>query len=326
MNTNNPHILISRTDAIGDVVLTLPMCGYFKSFFPGATISFLGRTYTAPVINACAAVDHFINFDELQKLPEQQQAETLRAKNIDTIVHVFPNKQVAGLAKAAGIKLRIGTTNRLFHWYSCNKLVKLSRKNSDLHEALLNIALLKPFGIPVPLLADVYKYYDLKPPADLAPQFKSKLAADKFNLILHPKSHGSGAEWGLDKFAELIKLLPAEAFNVIITGSPKEQEVLKDWLKQQSTHIVDLTGQMSLTELINFISYADGLLAAGTGPLHIAAATGIYTLGLFPCKRPIHPGRWAPLGAKAEYLESDGDTLHNISPATVAGRINSWKK
>ena len=51
------------------------------------------------------------------------------------------------MAKQLKIPLRIGTTNRLYHWVTCNELVKLSRKKSDLHEAQLNLKLLSPFDI-----------------------------------------------------------------------------------------------------------------------------------------------------------------------------------
>jgi heptosyltransferase-3 len=79
-----------------------------------------------------------------------------------------------------------------------------------------------------------------------------------------------------------------------------------------------------LDELIAFIFNADGLLASGTGPLHLAAASGIHALGLFPPSRPIHPGRWAPLGKKAEYLESKSDDLDDISVTMVFEKIKSW--
>jgi heptosyltransferase-3 len=55
-NTTIKHVLISRVDAIGDVVLTLPMAAYIKELLPNASVSFLGRTYTKPVINTCTAV------------------------------------------------------------------------------------------------------------------------------------------------------------------------------------------------------------------------------------------------------------------------------
>ena len=325
--TKIQHILISRTDAIGDVVLTLPMAAYIKELIPGAVVSFLGRTYTQPVINTCAAVDIFINYDEIKKLPQNEQALYLKSKKIDAIIHVFPNKHVAQIAKAAGIKLRIGTTNRVFHWFTCNKLVKLSRKKSDLHEAQLNLVLLKALGLKlVPSLQDIIKHTSFESKTLLPDELAKKLSVDKFNLILHPKSHGSGMEWGLNNFAGLIHTLPADKYNVIITGSDKEKLLLADWIKTLPATVTDMTGKMTLPQLITFISHADGLIASGTGPLHLAAMSGINTLGLFPSVRPIHPGRWAPVGIKAGYLESETGDLDNITIDIVLGEISRWNK
>ncbi len=130
-------ILISRTDSIGDVILTLPMAAVLKQHFPDARVLFLGKEYTRPVINACVHVDAFI---------EPYNARVFGEKP-DTIIHVLPVKKIAFGAKRAHIPVRIGTTNRIFHWFTCNRLVKLSRRNSDLHEAQLNLKLLQPLGI-----------------------------------------------------------------------------------------------------------------------------------------------------------------------------------
>ena len=46
----NQTIAISRTDSIGDVVLTLPVCVWLKKKFPDIKIIFFGSTYTKPVI------------------------------------------------------------------------------------------------------------------------------------------------------------------------------------------------------------------------------------------------------------------------------------
>jgi len=321
------HILISRTDAIGDVVLTLPMAAYVKELVPGAVVSFLGRTYTQPVINTCAAVDIFINYDEIKKLSQAEQINYLKEKRIDAIIHVFPNKHVAQIAGAAGIKLRIGTTNRVFHWFTCNKLVKLSRKKSDLHEAQLNIILLKPLGLAaIPSLQDVIEHISFENRTLLPAGLADKLSGDKFNLIIHPKSHGSGMEWGLDNFAVLIGTLSPDIFNIIITGSDKEKILLTNWITTLPGTVVDMTGKMSLPQLISFISQADGLIASGTGPLHLAAMAGINTLGLFPSVRPIHPVRWAPLGKKAGFMESGTNDLNTISAEMINEQIKLWKK
>lgn len=321
----NQHILISRTDAIGDVVLTLPLCGYLKSIYPGVKISFLGRTYTGPIINACTAVDTFINYDELKALPEAKQVAVLKAKHLDVIIHVYPRKEIAVLAKNASIKLRIGTTNRVFHWLTCNKLVRLSRKNSLLHEAQLNIVLLQGLGImAVPDVAQLPDYYDFRPKGQLRKELADLFDRKKFNLIIHPKSHGSGREWSLQRFSELIGLLPPEQFKVFISGSDKEKTLLKDWIANLPDSVVDMTGAMPLEQLVKFIAKADGLLAAGTGPLHIAAETGIHTLGIFPSIGSIHARRWGPVGKQAEYIQAPEGELDVITAADVYNKIKTW--
>src|SRR3984957_4864443 len=139
-------IILSRTDAIGDTVLTLPMAGVLRSLYPGCRVLFLGRSYTEAVVAACEHIDQFLNWDEWKALAPAKAARAMTATGADTIVHVFPSKRIASLAKRAGLAQRIGTTNRLYHWLTCNRLVRLSRKNSDLHEAQLNLKLLVPLG------------------------------------------------------------------------------------------------------------------------------------------------------------------------------------
>ncbi|MBC8084253.1 MAG: glycosyl transferase family 9, partial [Hymenobacter sp.] len=143
--------LVSRTDAIGDVVLTLPVCGRLKQLFPACRVVLVGRTYTQAVAEACPWVDDFLNFDELSALPQAAQIRALLARQADAILHVFPNRLLARLARLAGIPVRIGTRNRAFHWLTCNRLVALSRRHSPLHEAQLNLQLLLPLHAEAPL-------------------------------------------------------------------------------------------------------------------------------------------------------------------------------
>ena len=69
MQKNNiKHLLISRTDNIGDVLLTLPLAGILKQQFPTMKISFLGRDYVRAIIEHCAHVDSFFSYDALTQL------------------------------------------------------------------------------------------------------------------------------------------------------------------------------------------------------------------------------------------------------------------
>ena len=337
-----PTFLVSRTDAIGDVVLTLPVAGQLKQLFPGCRVVLIGRTYTAPVAAACPWVDDFLNFDDLLKLPETGQLAALRAFGAAAIIHVFPNKALARLAQKAGIPLRIGTRNRWLHWLTCNRLVALSRRHSLLHEAQLNLKLLEPLGFVYPsTLSAVASLVRLEAAETLAPTHRQLLAAHQpgqLNVVLHPRSRGSAREWGLANFGQLVQLLHRAGHRVFITGTAAEGEELAAWLQQHAPFLAaDLTGQLSLPQLIAFIASSDGLVAGSTGPLHLAAALGRHALGLYPPIRPMHPGRWGPLGPHAEFLVFDKPDCEDcrtqpaacvcigaIAPVAVAARVLAW--
>jgi ADP-heptose:LPS heptosyltransferase len=72
------RIIISRTDSIGDVILTLPMCGVLKEHYPDAEICFLGKSYTADIVRNCMHINEFINYDEILRLNERDQIEFLK--------------------------------------------------------------------------------------------------------------------------------------------------------------------------------------------------------------------------------------------------------
>lgn len=321
------HILISRTDAIGDVVLTLPMCGLIKANYPSCKISFLGNSYTRDIINASEHVDHFIDFDTWDKFDDGSVIEQLRQLNIDTIIHVFPRKRIANIAFKAGIRLRIGTRNRIFHWLTCNKLMSLSRKNSGLHEAQLNLQLLKALDIKSDYLTtEIPQFYGFGRVSLLSAEKHSLLSLTRFNLLIHPKSRGSAMEWSLDNYSRLIELLNPDKYKIFITGSEKEQVFLSQWIKRQGDKVTDITGKFGLEEFISFIKSADGLVASSTGPLHIAAATGIYSLGLYTNGKSVNADRWSPVGEKAEYIEAENADISSIDPQIVFSRISKWHK
>jgi ADP-heptose:LPS heptosyltransferase len=310
---------------------------------PGCRVVLIGRTYTAPIAAACPWVDDFLNLDELLMQPEAEQIATLRAYEATAIIHVFPNKTVARLAQKAKIPVRIGTRNRWQHWLTCNRLVALSRRHSPLHEAQLNLQLLQPLGFtesPGPL--EIAKLVQLQPVEPLPVEFRDMLQArqpGQLNVILHPRSRGSAREWGLDNFGQLARLLHQAGHRVFVTGTAAEGEELADWLKQQAAFLAaDLTGQLALPQFLAFIAAADGLVAGSTGPLHLAAALGRHALGLYPPIRPMHPGRWGPLGAHAGFMVFDKPNCEDcrtqptactciraIEPMAVAARVLTWQ-
>ena len=319
------HILVAREDAMGDVILAMPVCGLIKKYYPSCKIYFLGQTYTKAVALCCEHIDEFINYDDWKKISPGEVSRILHEKKIDTVVHLLQEKGTVILCSQAKIRYRIGPGNVLRHWRYCNRIVMLSRKKSRLNEAQLNIKLLRPLSIKErPRRDQVPQYYGFTKIPLLEPAFGELLQKDKFNLILHPLSNKNAKEWGLHNFSALVSKIDKNKTRIFITGSLKEKDILSEWIASLQNEVTDLTGALSTEQLIAFIAAGDGLIAASTGPVHIAAAAGIYTLGLYEDRWSKRGERWGPLGNKATYLQCVNEDMDTITPAAVLEEITKW--
>ena len=323
-------IIISRTDSIGDVILTLPLCVWLKKQFPQTELVFLGRSYTKDIIACFDVVDTFLNFDDFSSLPTSERIARLKA---DCIIHVFPNREIAALSKKAKIPMRIGTAHRVFHLLTCNYRLNFSRKRSLLHEAQLNFELLKPLGLnEIPSFEALFEslnHFNI-PTVSLPTEFSG---IDLSNtIILHPKSQGSAVEWPLEKYIELAQVLVQQKKTVIFTGTENEGKEFSAILPVHP-QIIDSSGKLNLKQLICLIASCEALVACSTGPYHIAGVSGIKAIGLFSPRKPIHPGRWKALGEKSVALVFDSSCsncrkgkacscIEKISVQSVLSAIN----
>jgi heptosyltransferase-3 len=350
LTTKNLTFLISRVDAIGDVILTLPMARLLKKTFPSSKIIFLGQTYTKPVVGLLDDVDVFLDWSQLKKEPFLKKMKVLRSYKIDYFIHVFPHKELALLSFLSFIPYRVGTLRRWFHLLFLNVFHNLKRKTSLKHEALLNLELLIPVFQKNKVDTKILHTLSLEELASFnhfTPQTRKGFETErekeilalidpnKINVIFHPYSKGSAREWPSSYFIELSHLIkegletPLEdlkeesledgkegslegqekapkkeaSVQIFITGSKEDSfKIQSQIIPFVKEHVKDVSGLFSLEEFIYFISQCHMLLAASTGPLHIAASLGIKAFGLYPAKRSIHPLRWSPLGLQAQTL------------------------
>jgi glycosyltransferase involved in cell wall biosynthesis len=230
------RVIISRTDSLGDVILTLPLLGYLKSIIPDLKITFIGKKYTQPIINRSIFVDHFLDRDEVLKDPH-----LLAMTRADTIIFVYPDRELAKMAKQVKIKKRVATAHRWYNWLHCNHLVDFSRYRSNLHESQLNFKLLKPFKLNGDIdTSELIPYYGLVPAFY---DYSSLLSQSHFNLIIHPKSKGSAREWSLDSYYELVNTLPGDSYKIFITGLKEEGDLIRKEKPEllQHNNVTDLT-------------------------------------------------------------------------------------
>ncbi|MFC5475935.1 glycosyltransferase family 9 protein [Paraherbaspirillum soli] len=336
MAITSSHVLICRTDNIGDVVLTLPITARLKQLDPSIKISFLCRAYAASVVRHCRSVDEVVELESFLPSP----ADYFAKSGVDTVIFAQPDRHLAFEAFKARVPNRIGNArHKLYQLFYCNRRVRFKKGTSEYHEAQHNFEFLRPFGIDtIPELAAIPALYDFDIPQ--IQKVKQLFQQHPFNLIIHTKSNGHGREWPIDHYTTLAKLLSKDQnIQLWLTGSPAEGQWLAENAAEllQQPNVSNVCGKFTLDELTSFIQSADGLIASGTGPLHISAALGQRTLGLFPPTRPMHPGRWAPLGKRAQTLclstscvgckdskAASCDCMRNLAPGSVEEIVLQW--
>ena len=299
------RLLVSRTDRLGDVVLTLPLLGLLHERWPAVEILFLTRRYARPIAEASEHVQGVVEWPEHADATDDQRAALLRATGATVLLHLFPRREVATAGRDAGIVRRIGTSRRWYHWLTCTERVNVSRKRSTLHEAQLNLRVAAPLlGETALTLAQLVPHIGLSRTARLAERWAATRDPSRCIVLLQPLTGGTVPPWPLEQWTALVAQLDPQRFQLFITGTAAEGATLRQWRDSLPPHVLDATGQ-SLAELLSFTRAAHAFVGASTGPLHIAAALGVPTVGLYPALETGLPARWQPLGARTRLLMPD---------------------
>jgi len=125
-------------------------------------------------------------------------------------------------------------------------------------------------------------------------------------VVLNPNAGELSLErrWPASSFAELARTLANDdGVPVVLVGAPSEAEYVHSIAALAGDvargHILDLAGQLSIGELCAALADAHTVVTNDSGPMHIAAALGTPTIGLFGPETPVMYG---PLGERASAL------------------------
>lgn len=290
-------ILIVRTDRIGDVVLSLPMAELIKQKYPKCKVAYFLRRYTSPLLGGNPFIDEVIVADESQsEILFKKNLKKLKAKGFDTCVVVNPTLRISLMMFLAGIRNRIGTGYR---WYSFlfNRKVFEHRKYGEKHELEYNISLLNIIGIKTTDFNGEINFH-LSVTEESSEKINTLLGdkglkqGDKI-VIIHPGSGGSSVDLPKEKLIELTcKITALKNVSIVITGSKNEIELCKEF--EVNNSVINFVGQLDISLLKALIKKADLFISNSTGPLHIAAAFGIYVIGFYPKIFSCSEKRWGP--------------------------------
>jgi ADP-heptose:LPS heptosyltransferase len=304
------RIIISRTDKIGDLVLSIPSFFMAKKMYPNAEIVVLVRKYNYEIVENLPYIDRVVKIDDYRK---SELIEKIKYFKADVFVALYNDKFVMELAKASKAKVKIGPLSKIKSFLVYNKGVWQKRSKSIKNEAEYNLDLIKKIDI------NRFKaIFEIN--TTLFYEEKHRLGVEKFLeekkiknpiLVINPFMGGSAKNITDDQYIKLIKciLTKIKSLEVVLTCHITEEErgeKIVEGVANKKLHLYANGGD--LLNLAAMIDRADVYFGGSTGPTHIAGALKKKIVALYPNKKTQSPTRWGVFGHnEVIYIVPDKD-------------------
>src|SRR5438132_3140744 len=290
-------ILIVPYMWIGDFVRGHTVVRVLKQRWPNRPIDLLATSLCAPLVDYMPGVRSAIIGDlprsRLAVAKQWALAAQLRSRNYGTAI-VLPRTWKSAIAPAlAGIPERVGFVGEarfglINRWRWAGKaLPRFVDKNA---------ALALPQGSPLP---PEWPVPQLNIPAEEAERWRqaSRLGTGPA-VALAAGSVGAYTRWTY--YPEAARLLAERGLDVWVIGGPGEKPLAAEIVAAGGPRVRDLTGA-DLRNGILAMAAADVAISNDSGLMHIAAAIGTPTIGIFGPTSPYH---WAPLNGLAATVQT----------------------
>jgi heptosyltransferase III len=332
--TDSSTFIINRTDAIGDLVLTLPVAKKLKDCFPNCSVVMIVSPRNKDIVEHCPYIDHYIEFTggffkTLKKLKDISDSQS------SIFIHYGGSQVPIIQSFLVGIKYRLGLKNKVFTGL-LNYGLRQSRSRSLMNETKYNLQVINCLTENEP-----DTQFELKDPiikADLKPGHKESFQrlvenfktnkADQFlsakkKIIIHPGMTGHTLNWPVRNYARLIKKIINADPDVMIGISYTKSDLVKleaffsqlelDEIRL-SDQIFEIEGEYwGISGYLKLLSLAGLFIGPSTGPTHLAAALGKTVLSFYSPIKTQSAVRWGPIEICAD---------HNILvPDVICGEI-----
>ncbi|MFN5308234.1 MAG: glycosyltransferase family 9 protein [Candidatus Kapaibacterium sp.] len=299
------NIAIFRTDRLGDMILTLPMCTVLRAEYPDAHITIIARKENNVLLSRCSDVYNTVIFEEdFEKWDIWTIAGILRNKKITMVYFPRPRFEEICASWIARVPLRIGSAYR---WYSIflNYKVPDHRREATFHELEYNIRLIEYYThkkYPKQSLISPFVYEEER--KNIRSQLSSIAQKEITNfIIIHPGSRGSSVDWSIDNFGLLAQELETLTdYTIVITGTAPEQEKCLI-VQSYCNNAINLCGQCSLQEIMALMKETSLVIANSTGVLHLATALHASVIGLYPNDPSLSAHRWGPYSQNSKVIK-----------------------
>ncbi|WP_237265852.1 glycosyltransferase family 9 protein [Tolypothrix bouteillei] len=284
-------IAVLRANAVGDFIFALPALEALRQTYPAAEIVLLGLDWHAAFLkNRPSPIDRVVVIPRSRGVRGNANTEDNPPELADFFAKMVAEKFDVAIQMHGGGR------------YSNPFVLRLGAKTT--------VGLKTPDAVPldfwVPYIyyqPEILRYLEvvsllgakttqLEPhlavtSADLA-EAQSIVSIDEKPLVaLHPGATDSRRWWSVEKFAAVGDAVVDAGAEVVVTGTHSERELVETAIASMKTQargkIHNLCDRLSLGGLAGLYKLCKVVVSNDSGPLHIAAAVGCATVGIYWC-------------------------------------------
>jgi len=297
---NYKNILCIRLDNMGDVLMSQPAMRALKHVGLDRQITLLTSSIGATIAPFIPEVDAIIPFDvpwvKTDETNGEQQllalADELRSRRFDAAVIFTSYSQnplpAAMLCYQAGIKAVLGYCRENPYRLISDWIPDREPLDYIVHEVQRQLQLVETVGA-----ATSDTNLSLRVPGESRQTIRTRLAAlrvgkDRPWLVLHAGVSEEKRCYPADEYISACRSLIGQGYEIVLTGSSSEQGYVNNIARRLGNGASNLTGELSISELMALIAAAPILISNNTGPVHIAAAVGTPVVVLYAMTNPQH--------------------------------------
>jgi len=324
------RIVLIKLSSLGDVVHALPVAATLRARVPGVHVTWIVERREAAVLRDHPAVDELLPIDTRRwRRPRSRRdladvthavgriGGRLRDARFDVAIDLQGLIKSGLLTAVTRAPLRIGFSAR-----RCREPLSAIFTNRRVtppagarHVVDQYLSLLTPLGITEPV-------HEFRLPMDAAAEARAEgvLAAVGLKprqrlVVVNPGAGRADKRWPEDCFRTLAERLTEDAAaDVLVVWGPGEEAAGRRIASGGGASRAVLGPPTNLYELIAILRRASVLVAADTGPLHLAAAVGTPCVGLFGPTLALRNG---PYGAGHRCLQGPGGGVTTIEVEAV---------
>lgn len=283
------QLLIIKPSSLGDIVHGLQVAVSLKAQVPDLRISWIVRDIFAPIVRGCADVDQVFVFERQGGVAGYfRLMRQVRQTSFDFVFDFQGLLRTGLMAWRAVAACKVGRTDAregagLFY----NERVPLPAAGRQAHAIEILLQFCPVLGARAELRG---------PPRFPEPEGLQLGIGEASGaappVLMFPDSRRAEKRWA--GFKQLTEMLLREdrRRRVVWAGNhyiPDKETFPKD-------QFINLTGRTSLLSLPALVSRASWVISNDSGPMHLAAALGVRTLGIFG---PTDPRRFGPYPLQA---------------------------